>query len=424
MKSFPTILISALLPAVLAVLLASCTADEKPEEVDGLVTLPPNIPTGPAGTFLEVGDLIQARKHHGASMLPSGDILVSGGEDGTGTLLASAEFYDYDQGEFLGAPFPMLEVRAEFGMNFVAGDDNILITGGRGASGVLATAELFDPASYQFTATAGPLNTGRRAHAAVVLPNSNVFLCGGVDASGTTLDSCEIYDRANGVFVVCANPLSTPRASHTATLLDNGKLLVAGGFDASGNVLTSAEIFDPGTGMGDQGTFAVTGSLPVGRARHLAVKVNLGAYWGQVAVLGGVNGSQTAPMSLNSGAAFDPTDNGHVGAFTPMSSIMSMTRVGFTATMLTGGTRMLIVGGNTQNLPEILDPYANGLATGMGADAAFVRTKDGVGTDTAQTTVTQGRTAHTASWLLNGTILLCGGEDGGTVIAKAEIYNP
>ena len=64
--------------------------------------------------------MIQGRKRHGARILPNGDVLVAGGEDGTGTLLASAEIYDYDQGVFLGAPFPMTEARTEFGMVFIA----------------------------------------------------------------------------------------------------------------------------------------------------------------------------------------------------------------------------------------------------------------------------------------------------------------
>ncbi|MHC5078373.1 MAG: Kelch repeat-containing protein, partial [Planctomycetota bacterium] len=200
----------------------------------------------------------------------------------------------------------------------------------------------------------------------------------------------------------------------------NGKFLIAGGVDTAGNPLTSAEIFDPGTGAGDQGTFTATGALPTARAGHVAVTVPVGAYAGQVILFGGYQGNMSAPTPFSTVIAFDRT----IGMFLSIPTAMAGPRYGLTATVLTGGTQMLVVGGNDLNAPEIFDPYANGLGSGIATDAGFSRTQDGSGTDTAMTGVTQGRSFHTETWLANGTILLCGGDDGGTVTGSAELFNP
>jgi hypothetical protein len=218
--------------------------------------------------------------------------------------------------------------------------------------------------------------------------------------------------------------MAVARAEHTITALDNGKYLIAGGVDSGGTPLVSAEIFDPATGSGDQGTFAATGPLPSIRAGHAAVRVNLGAYGGEVVHFGGYQGTKASPAALNAAASFDRTANGFVGAFTAVSATMNSTRMGHTATMLTGGILILVAGGNNVNQPEIFDPYANALGAGIHNDAGFSRTKDGAGADTAMTAVTNGRSYHAAAWMNNGTVLLCGGEDGGTVIGTAEIFNP
>src|SRR5262249_18347178 len=110
----------------------------------------------------------------------------------------------------------------------------VLITGGRDADGnLVAASEIFDPA-IQTTSAGGTLNTGPVDHSATVLADGRVLVAGGTGASGA-LSSAEIFDPAhpeNG-FQPVASAMSTARTKHTATLLNDGHVLIAGG-DAQG----------------------------------------------------------------------------------------------------------------------------------------------------------------------------------------------
>src|SRR5947207_12735997 len=122
-------------------------------------------------------------------------------------------------------------------------DGRILITGGRDSAGnIVAVSEIFDPATDTSTASA-TLTTPRVDHTATLLPDGKVLVAGGADASGS-LNSVEIFDPANAAagFRTLAATMGAARARHTATVLNDGKVLIAGGDDAG-----TAEIFDPAT---------------------------------------------------------------------------------------------------------------------------------------------------------------------------------
>src|SRR5215470_12509941 len=123
-------------------------------------------------------------------------------------------------------------------------DGRILITGGRDAAGnLVAASEIFDPETQTSSASAA-LNTARVDHSATVLADGRVLVAGGTGASGA-LSSAEIFDPAhpeNG-FQPVASAMSTARTKHTATLLNDGHVLIAGG-DAQG----TAELFDATSG--------------------------------------------------------------------------------------------------------------------------------------------------------------------------------
>src|SRR6476661_1057617 len=102
-------------------------------------------------------------------------------------------------------------------------DGRILITGGRDNTGIIvATVEVFDPANETSTAI-GMLNIARIDHTATLLANGRVLIAGGTSVSGA-LASVEIFDPANpgAGFRMLSAAMGAARTRHTATRLHNG----------------------------------------------------------------------------------------------------------------------------------------------------------------------------------------------------------
>ena len=133
-------------------------------------------------------------------------------------------------------------------------DGRVLITGGRNTAGiVIADAEIFDPNTGESSAVA-PMATARVDHTATLLKDGRVLITGGSNATGT-LNSVEIFDPNTGTFSAVGGSMNMARARHTATLLSSGKVLIAGGdvtptlVDPNGTDVTgTAEMFDPTCG--------------------------------------------------------------------------------------------------------------------------------------------------------------------------------
>src|SRR5438874_9408195 len=109
-------------------------------------------------------------------------------------------------------------------------DGRVLITGGRDHDGnLVAVSEIFDPESQTSTASA-TLTTARVDHTATRLADGRVLVAGGTGDSGP-LSSAEIFDPTTPAagFQVIPSTMTAARARHTATLLSNGPVLIAGG---------------------------------------------------------------------------------------------------------------------------------------------------------------------------------------------------
>ena len=91
------------------------------------------------------GSLASARVLHTATLLPSGQVLVAGGYNGSsGTALASAELYDPATNTWSAAG-SLTTARYSHTATLLPSGQKLLVAGGWGSSGVLASAELYLP---------------------------------------------------------------------------------------------------------------------------------------------------------------------------------------------------------------------------------------------------------------------------------------
>ena len=234
-------------------------------------------------------------------------------------------------------------------------------------------------------------------------------------------------------FRMLAVSMLVPRISHTATLLPDGKVLVAGGdrcddAGCSGRLL-SAELFDPATE-----TFSFTGSMAFVRTGHTATLLNNGT----VLIAGG---GDPDTGDADTAEIYDPD----TGSFVRVGD-MTEGRSLHTASLLTDG-RVLIAGGSPTpdgsypvKTSELYDPSSAtfSAAGNMPSEAASHTASillDGTvltvggwgvacpGTETAVATfdpasnhfspgvnLSQGRAGHTATTLNDGRVLITGGD--------------
>jgi len=194
------------------------------------------------GTWSATGSLATGRENHTATLLPSGNVLVAGGYHigpPVAECLASAELYDPVDGTW-SATGSLLTAR-ELHTATLLPSGRVLVSGGN-AFNTLGSAELYDPVNGTWSAT-GSLAAIRQNHTATLLPSGGVLVAGGMDTLYNTLASTELYDPLTGMWTA-AGSLATGRADHTATLLLSGGVLVAGGTSNTSGIIASVEQYD------------------------------------------------------------------------------------------------------------------------------------------------------------------------------------
>ena len=339
-------------------------------------------------SFTATGPMTVARHIHTATLLPDGNVLVAGGNNGS-QILSSAELYNPGTGEFK-ATGSMLAPRGRGHTETLLPGGKVLVTGGISGNSVVATAEVYNPATGAFSPT-GPMAAARYFHSATLLADGKVLITGGA-GENVTVSQAELYDPAAGTFSA-AGSLALARYNHTAVLLPDGKVLIAGGLASPGSGHTAtAEIYDP-----VNKTFSSTNSMSAARAYAKAVLLRTG----EVLVIGGHSGASNvlAAETYNPGS----------GSFTKKEAMSVGRMVGHTATLLPDG-KVLVAGGDTYgsnnsiSVAEIYDPVA--------------------GTFTATAPMSTGRFFHAAALLLpNGKVLVCGGYNGSSSISSSELFD-
>ena len=203
-----------------------------------------------SGQWSVAASMAQARFSHTATLLPGGDVLVVGGMifPGRPTSLATAE--DYDPRTDTWTSVASLPSAAAIGNHTATllPNGEILIAGGQNGNVAHDAAYLYDPLRRAFIQT-GSMGSPRGVATATLLPDGRVLVAGGANGVlSPALNTEEIYDPATGTWSLTGLMLQG-RAGHTATLLPNGKVLFTGGLTALGRgvALNSAELLDPVT---------------------------------------------------------------------------------------------------------------------------------------------------------------------------------
>ncbi|MHC1725927.1 MAG: Kelch repeat-containing protein [Syntrophobacteraceae bacterium] len=234
------------------------------------------------GSWSDTGSLGTARGGHTATLLPNGKVLAAGGTEwhnGAGSYHSGCELYTPSAAEWTETG--SLRTARYYHTATLLPSGKVLVVGGDNAEGILFSCELYDPVTGTWTET-GSLVAARRYFTSTLLSSGKVLVVGGYNANNEPVSSCEVYDPATGAWAVAAN-LGTAHPWHTATLLPSGKVLVTGGYNWSlGGHLSACEVYDPSTD-----SWTVTESLHNGRGYHSATLLPDG----KVLVAGGHNNS-------------------------------------------------------------------------------------------------------------------------------------
>ncbi|MGW7171286.1 Kelch repeat-containing protein [Streptomyces xanthophaeus] len=226
------------------------------------------------------------------------------------------------------------------------------------------------------------------ADALALLGEDGVLVVGGEDGRRLPTDASAVLTPSTGVWTP-GPPLGQARRLHTVTRLENGQVLVVGGVGSGPGVppvgLASVELYDPGAG------WIPVGGLHQGRFSHSATALKDG----RVLVAGGCTARDEHSLrTLRSAELYDPDSR----RWTPVRAPMTDARFGHPAVRFEDG-RVLLVGG--------------ALAVGRGSYAALGHCElfhPGDATWTPTGTMATARKGHQATVLLDGGVLVTGGD--------------
>jgi N-acetylneuraminic acid mutarotase len=430
-------------------------------------------------TWTDAGSVGTPRGGHTATLLRDGSVLVTGGmpTESSGAAIAATERYMPATQSWV--PTASLLTGRRHHTATLLGDGRVLVVGGQSLVGTaLATSEIFDPVTNVATPAAS-MPAPRQHHSASLTPDGRVVVVGGSGSDGMPLGEVIVYDPANDAWQPLAT-LATPRQQHGATWLPNGELLLTGGRTTGGAPTGAVErlavrdrgsLAGTGSAPGVQGNVTRSTILPSGRVLMLTDGSQTGRIFDPASGEWSATGPMSAPRSLATltllpsgqvlvagGSNLDTAEryDEATNEWTPVAS-MSMVHRAHQAVLLRSGRVLVISGFNnvTGEVPvaEIYDPasdtwtlaapplvprhYASAtllhdgrvlLAGGFTAGGVTNHAElfDPVAnTWTATGAMTHPRNGHMAALLHDGQVLVAGGADGARIGQRvAERYDP
>ncbi len=219
------------------------------------------------GQFGASGMMNYARAFHTMTMLKDGRVLIAGGTvpGSTGSFSSrKAEVYDPSSGSFTTLPDMSVYRAGHTATRLPSG--LVLLAGGNSTD---LRGELFNPVTGTFSLVGGSLGSARRGHTATHIEDGVVLLMGG----GTR--TAELYVPSQDIFRPANSFPLYDRREQTVSLTTSGRLFFTGGSYFSGNVLffsLTTEYYYP-----KSGTFGPSQLLLDNpKTRHRATELNDG----------------------------------------------------------------------------------------------------------------------------------------------------
>ncbi len=375
-------------------------------------------------TFSVTGSLLHPRRSHLATPQPDGTVVLLGGEDGSAEAapVTHVEVYDSASGTFSSqGEVPPLVSPLLVSLR----DGKVLLAGGFGTQlARLRDAYVYDPATGQ-AQKVGSVDRDIVGATASLLPSGKVLLAGGGTTQQTPQPLTAIFDPATGTFAQGPS-LSRPRGAHAAVTLADGRVVVIGGMGPDWVGIATTEVVDP------KGGFSAAGPT-----------LKNTALWGSTVLLPDGRILVASGIS-NTGAYLDDTEVLDVHTRTTVPGPrLTRARPGASAVLLPDGRPLLVgpgVAAEWMSVPWELEDRSV-LATGRSAHTA-TRISSGdiiLAGNTAGSPEVEAfdpitgrvrsagqllahRYAHTATLLDEDKILLIGG--GGWAIDTTEIFDP
>jgi len=356
------------------------------------------------------GSLEMPRQNHSAILLSDGKVLVAGGSDDNGGVLASAELYDPTT-ETWSVTGSMSSPRAGH-VALLLPTRKVLVVGGDQPCCISAiTVELYDPDTGRWS-SAGGLGPRIGMYAVMMLRSGQVFVTG---ASPEYRSVAWIYDPVQSMWTqTMGDPVY--RQDAEAVLLHDGTVLVKGGtIDADGVVTAfGTELYEPATGgwrMADNAKVLRN----AGTSTVLADGSVLAAGGFSWVTQGYRYAGITYPMPLRSSESYDAN-----GMWRPAGDLNDG-RYSHTASLMPDG-RVLVAGGESSRYEE--DAYSETPLKSAElydpSDTTWVYTSSSLNI---------ARARHTATSLGDGSVLVVGGvgrdsSNASVVLRSAERYFP